>query len=48
MERRPDWTIPIVIGVLLSLVVAKLVYSAIVYDDWTCAFARCVKVSERR
>lgn len=41
-ERR--WAIGLGLCVAALIVGVMVVYNDLVYGDWTCAFARCVKV----
>lgn len=46
MKKRDENVILFVIFVLIvaGLCTAKIAHAELVYDDWTCAFARCTKV----
>lgn len=39
-------------AILVTIVVVclglEILHAELVYDDWTCAFAKCVKVKEAR
>lgn len=46
--RRPGMSDALAILVAVAILAGWIAYNAAVYDDWTCAFARCVKVDRVR
>lgn len=38
----------VIVLIAIAILGADLLYHHIVYTDWTCAFARCVKVKNVR
>lgn len=43
--KKPTLFDACVLGVGVLALAGWIAYNAVAYDDWTCAFARCVKVS---
>lgn len=46
--RRPKIDDALAIVIALAILAGWVAYNAAVYNDWTCAFARCVKVDRVR
>lgn len=43
-RRRDRWMFFAVILTAVLILAIKIVHAGLVYDDWSCAFSRCVKI----
>ena len=50
MPYKPELSVGgkllVMLLIIVMLFAAKIIYASVVYHDWTCAFAQCVKVQD--